>query len=132
MRVQYSHPAEARLEAAARLRREADFWHENDRLATILNHFVDRVDIDFGLTAAGDTMQQDRLMSPLAERRENAIEGRLLVDIELEVFFAKRNRLYDLHLLNAAHVRFDQSLLSQLADWAERTLGSLSDLRRCQ
>ena len=97
-----------------------------------MNHLVDGPDIDLGLAAAGDAVHQDRLVPPLAERGEDAVQRRLLIGIEQQVLLARRRRFFDLHLLDAADLGLDQLLLPQLADRPERAFGRLGQLRRRQ
>ena len=48
----------ARGKAPDRLRRQADFGHEHDGLFALRKHRLDGVQVDFGLAAPRDTMQQ--------------------------------------------------------------------------
>ena len=52
---------EARLEALDGLRREADFRDEDERGLVLLQHPGDGLEIDFGLAAAGDAVEQHGL-----------------------------------------------------------------------
>ena len=50
--------AEARGKAADRLRREGDFRHQDDGVATLLQRLGDGLHVDLGLTAAGDAEEE--------------------------------------------------------------------------
>ena len=60
MAVQHGHRAEPRAEPLDRLRRQADLRHQHDRLPAEVDHLLDRLDVDLGLAAAGDAVDQDR------------------------------------------------------------------------
>ena len=62
VRVQDGHRAEAVLKAAARLRCEADFRDQDDRLASEADRFFDGLHVDFGLAATGHAVEQDGRM----------------------------------------------------------------------
>ena len=72
--VQDGNPGKPAAEPADRLRREADLGHQHNRLAAARHHFLDRRQIDLGLAAAGDAMNQERreaarLRSPVRAAR---------------------------------------------------------------
>ena len=62
MAVQHGHLAEPRAEPLDRLRREADFRHQHDRLPAEMDHLLNRLDVDLGLAAAGHAVDQNRAM----------------------------------------------------------------------
>ena len=47
--VQHGHGAEPLAKSLDRLRRQADFRHQHDRLATVPDHFLNRLNVDFRL-----------------------------------------------------------------------------------
>ena len=60
-RVHHRHPlAEALDEAPRRLRRERDLRHQHDRRAAALERGRHRAQVDLGLAAAGDAVQEQR------------------------------------------------------------------------
>ena len=65
-----------------KLRREVDFWQQKQHLPPLRQHFRHRIEIHFGLAAAGDAVQQKRLKT--AEGRLNFIGSLLLVGVELK------------------------------------------------
>ena len=73
MRALGKRVAEARLE----LRREADLRHQHQRLLPALEHPRDQAQVDLGLAAAGDAVQQERLEA--AERGADPLDGLRLV-----------------------------------------------------
>ena len=50
---------ECLAKAGFKLRRETDLRHEHERLLAVMEHPRDQVEIDLGLPAAGDAVQQD-------------------------------------------------------------------------
>ena len=64
--------AEARAEAAERLRRERDLGHEDDRAATRGERGLARSDVDLGLAAAGRAGEED----VAAAAREQSLDPR--------------------------------------------------------
>ena len=65
--------AETRFE----LRREADLRHQHQHLAAFLEHPCDQAQVDLGLAAARDAVEEERLEAP--ERAANAFDGLQLV-----------------------------------------------------
>jgi hypothetical protein len=65
-------------ETVARLRREADLRHEHDRLLACRDGFLDGLQVDLRLAAAGHSEEHDCLVPPGPHRREDRVErGRL-------------------------------------------------------
>ena len=62
VRVQHSHRAKSILEARTRLRCQANLGHKHDRLTTVGNDLFHRLHVDFGLAAAGHSVQENRFM----------------------------------------------------------------------
>lgn len=75
----YGH-AEASAEAAQRLRGQADFRHQHQRLASGRKAIGDRLQIDLGLAAAGDAIEQ---IGGKAGVRADGGGGGLLLVVEL-------------------------------------------------
>ena len=69
MAVQDRDVAAAAAEALDRLRRQADLRHQHQRFLALPDHFLDGPQIDLGLAAAGDAVQQERLKAALAQGR---------------------------------------------------------------
>ena len=59
MAVQHRHLAAAAAKALDRLRRQADFRHQHQRLLALPHHFLDGAQINLRLAAAGDAVQQE-------------------------------------------------------------------------
>ena len=99
--------------AADRLRREADLGNEHDRLPSVTHHFADRLDVDLGLAAAGDAVQQDGAMPARTLHGEDRVERPLLVAVEGQIGLLRgvAGRRGELGLPLAD--RADQSLLTQ-------------------
>ena len=78
-RVQDRQPvAEARREAAGRLRRQRDLRHQHDRAEPALERRRARLEVDLGLAAAGRSREQEVSAAP--ERADDAVDrGALLV-----------------------------------------------------
>ncbi len=62
MAVQYGDAIEAGAETTDGLRREADFGHEQDGLPSEADDVFDRLDVNFGLAAAGDAVDENRFV----------------------------------------------------------------------
>src|SRR5262245_42394571 len=103
VRVQYGHVGKSGLKPRPGLRSEADFRHKDDGLTPVLNHFVDRPNVNLGLSASRDTVHENRLMPPLAERPKNPVEGPQLIIVQLQMRFPWSGSLLDRDLLDAAH-----------------------------
>jgi hypothetical protein len=71
--------AEALHEAAGRLRRERDLWNEDDRRVAPFKGRGDRAQVDLGLAAAGDAVQEERAAGAgVREARDDRLERRAL------------------------------------------------------
>ena len=68
--------------AAHGLRREADFGHEQNRLPAEANDFLNRLDVDFGLAAAGDAVDQNRAVLGRVQRIANRGQRLRLIGIQ--------------------------------------------------
>ena len=66
--------------AAQRLRSEADLRNQHQRLPTPRQAGLDRRQIDLGLAAAGDAIEQQRLEA--SERSKHGVGRRLLSGVE--------------------------------------------------
>ena len=77
--VQHGDGVEARAEAAHRLRREADLGHEHDGLPAGGDDAVDRLQVDLGLAAARDAVEDEALGLLRVESGDDHVEGGLLV-----------------------------------------------------
>ena len=60
MAVQHGHPGKPPAKPADRLRRQADLRHQHDRLAAPRHHLLDGREVDLGLAAARDSVDQER------------------------------------------------------------------------
>jgi hypothetical protein len=76
-------PTESLLEHCHDLRRERDLGHEDERLPARLARGSRRAQIDLGLAARGDTVQQERLEAARADR---------LVDRDARLALRRRER----------------------------------------
>jgi len=80
MRMQHRHQrlqfsrAEPRLEPLDGLRRQGNFWHEDDRALALFQRVGDRLEINFRLAGAGDAIQEERAV----RRRLRGSRGRHL------------------------------------------------------
>ncbi len=72
--VQHGHAAEPRAEAIDRLRRQADLGHQHDRLPPEVDYLLDGLDVDLGLAAAGDAVDEDRLVASRVHRVEDRLQ----------------------------------------------------------
>ena len=81
MAVQYGHTIESAAEAPDRLWRKADFGHEQNRLATEADDVFDRLNVDLGFAAAGDAVDDDRLMLLGGERAADCAQCLNLVGV---------------------------------------------------
>ena len=107
-RVENGDPvAEARAEAADRLRRERDLRYEHDRAATALESDLARTQVDLGLAAPGRAVEQERTA---------AVEGADDAD--------------ERSLLRSAEHRRTRLTAERLARHGGRTLGSAAALHR--
>ena len=66
-------------EAIASLRCEADFRHEHNRLTPQTDHLLNRLHVDFGLAASGDSVQKYRLVLSRVNRLMERFEDSGLV-----------------------------------------------------
>ena len=69
--VHHRHAAEARTKSLLGLRRQADLGNQHDRLPAVTQDFVDGLNVDFGLAATGDPMQQHGRGGARFERGQN-------------------------------------------------------------
>ena len=76
--------AEARAETREQLRGQADFRHQHQRLLAAGEAVGNRIEVDLGLAAAGDAIEQQ---SRETLRRAYRIGGGLLFGVEHERFF---------------------------------------------
>ncbi len=74
MAVQHGDGRKSAAEPADRLRRQADFRNQDNRLPAVADDFANRLDINFGLSAPGHAVQQDRAVLPRALQSQNRIE----------------------------------------------------------
>ena len=88
MAVQYRHVVEPLAEPLLCLRRQADFGNQHDCLPAELDDSLNRLDVDFGLAASGDAMQQNGFVPAAFQCLVDRIQSALLVDVELPVLDA--------------------------------------------
>ncbi len=93
MAVQHRHRAEAGFESLPSLWREADLGDEHDRLPAVAHDALNGLYVDLGLAAAGDTVEQNRLMTARLERAGDRVERPALVDVQLMVLLGRNDRL---------------------------------------
>ena len=106
--------AEAGAEAGQGLRRQSDLRHQHQRLLAAGEAVGDRVQVDLGLAAAGDAVEQQRGEAGMAAER---IDRGLLFRIE------HRSRLRHGCVLRGRHGdAFDQAALGQRARGAAPVL----------
>ncbi|MNH16240.1 hypothetical protein D3C79_758720 [compost metagenome] len=74
---------EALLEARQGLRAEVDFRNQDQCLLARFQGFADQLQVDFGLTAAGDPGQQEGMKA--VEARAYGIEGGALFVVERQL-----------------------------------------------
>ncbi len=118
--VQHRHLAEASAKALLGLRRQADLGHEHDRLPAIGDHFLDGADVNLGLAAAGDAVQDNGLLLFRFDRRPNRGQGPLLVVVEQVVRFTLSQGLVVSLLPHAGHLGAQQSFAAQGSNWRRR------------
>ena len=124
MAVQHGHAVEPRAEPADRLRREADLRHQHDRLPAEAHDLLDRLDVDFGLAAAGDAVNQNRAMLGRMQRFANRGQRRDLIGVQLVRRLSRGCTLPSaLAARSARRVVGDQPLLAQRVDRRERAAG---------
>ena len=104
MAVQDGHLAEASPKALLGLRREADLGHQHDRLPTVRDDFLNRADIDFGLAAARDAVQHDRLLL-LCLSADMIAPAPALILVERMILLTFGQRLGVILLANPGYVR---------------------------
>ena len=118
MAVQHGHRAEPLAKPLDRLRRQADFRHQHDRLPPEMDHLLNRLDVDLGFAAAGDAVDENRLMAARVHRVENRPQRLFLIGVEHQMFFAGRDRFFGPRRGDPAGLRADQALASQRGDRA--------------
>ena len=77
--MQYRHRLETTFKSTTCLGRQADFWYQNDRAPAKPDKVFDGPNIDFGLSAASDTMQNECLAFATINRRSDSLQGMGLV-----------------------------------------------------
>ena len=149
--VQHRHPVEPPAEPADRLGRQADLGDQHDRLASPGDHLLDRREVDLGLAAAGDPVDQEGGERVSLQGRSQCRHGRLLLARQHQPGRARRTRrgcrprrrrrrfsvawlrpglrgTVELEREPAAH-RVHQALPSQRQDRGARAPGSPADVR---
>jgi len=130
MAVQHGHRIKPRAEAADRLRREADFGHEHDRLPSVPDGFADGLNVDLGFAAAGDAVQHERRMPPVAQRVDDLANAAALVGVERQIGFA-RDGCEQFFADVAAFVRsLNDAFLPQRLDRRRTAADRVGDFRR--
>ena len=114
--VQHRHAVESLPESLHGLRREADFRHQHDRLPARGHHALDRLDVNFGLAAAGYAVDQHRLRPLGAEHIDDGFQGLLLILVELQRLLPGDGDVAGVALGDAAGSRLNQPLLPQRRD----------------
>ena len=77
MAVQHGDAAKPAAKPANRLRRQADFRHQHDRLPAVTHGFRDGSDVDFRLAAAGDAVQHERFITLSRQGLDDGRDGPL-------------------------------------------------------
>ena len=129
MAVQHGHVAEPRAKPFPRLRRQADLRHQHDRLPAVADHFFDRLDVDFRLAAAGDAVNQNRLVPRRPQRLRIALERRLLIGVQLQIRSAASAPRAATRPRSAAVVRQQNSLSCAAPDRPQRAFGGRAPTR---
>ena len=132
MAVQHRDLPEPRAEALFGLRGEADFRHQHNRLPPEVEHFLDGLDVDFGLAAARDAVHQDRLVPARLERGQDRTERRLLVGIERQVRLPAHCRLDERARIDPLCFARQQPPFAQGPDRGQRAADYPGDRSRCQ
>ncbi len=125
--MEHGDVGEAGLEAANGLRREGDFGHEDEGLLAFGQHVGDGAEVDLGLAAASDAVEEDdgeALLAALAEDGEGA--GLLLRQRDL----LRRLGLHVVHWVFRDHLRAIVHLarLAGGVDDADGAAGQLGEL----
>ncbi len=121
--VQHGNGAEPLAKPGHRLRREADFRHQHDRLPAVADHFANRVHVDFRLAAAGDSVHQNRFVPAAAQGFANPLEGLLLSFVQVEEILVRRRRLLDRAAGDPLDLAGNQSLAAEGRDGRLGTAG---------
>ena len=79
MAVQHRHVPATAAKCLDRLRREADFRHEDERLLALADDLLDRFEVELGLAAAGDAVQEKWLKAADFRCRLQFFPGRQLI-----------------------------------------------------
>ena len=78
--VEHGHVArETRLQPVQQLRGQGDFRHQDQALPALPAHLLHGPEVDLGLAAAGDAVQQHGLVTALAQARLHGTQHRLLL-----------------------------------------------------
>ncbi len=128
MAVQNRDAVEAGAKPADRLGREADFRHEHDRLPTIRNDLANRLDVDFGLAAAGHAVQQNRLVPACPQGGVDFVERVFLLFIEHEIALGDDRFGFVARRFFPQTNRLDVSFLPQAVDRARSAVSGCGDL----
>src|SRR6266705_2273258 len=84
MAVEHGDITKAAAKSFDRLRRQADFGNQDQRLLALANDFFDCLQIDFRLAAAGNAVKRKDAKPTLADGLLDRCPGIQLVSIQLE------------------------------------------------
>ena len=65
---------EPRAKSLACLRSQADFWNQYDGLFSKMDYFTNCLDVNFGLAASRDPMQQNSFVLLVVKRIQNGFQ----------------------------------------------------------
>src|SRR5262249_32617375 len=129
MAVEDSHLAEPAAEALNRLWRQADLRHEHKGLLALPHDFLDGAQVNLGLAAAGDAIEEKRLKAALLNGLLDGGPCLKLVGIQRDGGFGLRLLLsVRVELVDAPHDAPRQSLLYDRVDGALAAAGELGQL----
>jgi len=105
--------AEVQAELPDHLRRQRDLGHEQNGALSPVERLADQTDIDLGLAAAGDAVEQRRVRRAVHQRPQ-ALKGGVLRlrkhDLRHRLVLGQRRRAVQLDRLGAQHAQTDEPL----------------------
>ena len=128
MRMQYRDAIKPGAESLPRLRGQADFGNQHDRLPTKLNHFLNRANVDFGFAAAGDPVHQESSMRVRFDVLADGLSASFLFRIENQIGRAFLGR----DLVGFCWIRFVAATIKprfrnvEIGPWVQPTVSASS------